>query len=167
MNSLRFRGSVLVETCSAETTVPWITRMSSSASRTSGANSTTFWGVSEAHATTPLSLISRMRRPISSGFTARRRAPASAGWPSRRGSDAISSKIGSGSSKRVWRPSRFRHARPPIRPISAAVAGETPASIALAIIGSGNVKASISQLMSTSSGSRVRRDGTIATSSNP
>ena len=39
--------------------------------------------------------------------------------------------------------------------------------MAEAIIGSGNVYASISQLMSTSSGSRVRLDGTIATSSSP
>src|SRR5439155_6883942 len=48
-----------------------------------------------------------------------------------------------------------------------AVVGETAASIADAIMGSGNVYASISQLMSTSSGSRVLRDGTIATSSSP
>ena len=39
MNSLRLSGSVRVETCSAETTVPWITRMSSPASRTSFAYS--------------------------------------------------------------------------------------------------------------------------------
>ena len=37
MNSFRFSGSVRVDTCSAETTVPWITRMSSPASSTSGA----------------------------------------------------------------------------------------------------------------------------------
>ncbi len=55
------------------------------------------------------------------------------------GSDAISSKIGSGSSYRVCRPSRFRQARPPRRPISIAVAGDTAASIAEAIMGSGNV----------------------------
>src|SRR5205809_4591810 len=47
-----------------------------------------------------------------------------------------------------------------------AVAGETAASMAEAASGSWNVKASISQLMSTSSGSRVLRDGTMATSSN-
>ena len=48
-----------------------------------------------------------------------------------------------------------------------AVEGETDASIALAIIGSSNVYASISQRMSTSSGSLVLLDGTMATSSNP
>ena len=48
MNSLRLSGSVRVETCSAETTVPWITRMSSSASSTSGAYSVTRCGVIEA-----------------------------------------------------------------------------------------------------------------------
>ena len=48
MNSFRLSGSVRVETCSAETTVPWITRMSSSASSTSGAYSVTRCGVSEA-----------------------------------------------------------------------------------------------------------------------
>ena len=69
MNSFRLSGSERVETCSAETTVPWITRMSSSASRTIGASSTTFCGVSAAHETAPLSLISRIRAPTSSGFT--------------------------------------------------------------------------------------------------
>ena len=48
MNSFRLSGSVRVETCSAETTVPWITRMSSSASSTSGAYSITRCGVMEA-----------------------------------------------------------------------------------------------------------------------
>ena len=48
-----------------------------------------------------------------------------------------------------------------------ATAGETTPSMALASIGRPNVYASISHDMSTSSGSRVRRDGTIATSSNP
>ena len=82
-------------------------------------------------------------------------------------SEAISSKAGSGSSYRVWRPSRFSTARPPRRPISMAVAGETTPSMAEAISGSSNVQASISQEMSTSSGSLVRRDGTMATSSKP
>ena len=48
-----------------------------------------------------------------------------------------------------------------------AVAGLTTPSIADAMSGSSNRKASISQEMSTSSGSRVRRLGTIAMSSNP
>ena len=48
-----------------------------------------------------------------------------------------------------------------------AAAGETTPSIAAAIIGSSNLYASTSHVMSTSSGSRVRRLGTIAMSSNP
>src|SRR5205823_5625687 len=60
-----------------------------------------------------------------------------------------------------------RTARPPSRPTSIAVEGDTAASIAAASIGSSKRYASISQEMSTSSGSRVLREGTIATSSNP
>ena len=51
------------ETCSADTTVPWMTRMSSSASRTCLAYCSTRCGVSDAQAVTPASLISRMRAP--------------------------------------------------------------------------------------------------------
>ena len=69
MNSFRLSGSVWVETCSAETTVPWITRTSSPASSTIGANRSTRWGVSDAQDTTPSALISSIRLPSSSGFT--------------------------------------------------------------------------------------------------
>ena len=48
-----------------------------------------------------------------------------------------------------------------------AVAGLMTPSMAEPISGRSNVKASISQEMSTSSGSRVRRLGTMAMSSNP
>ena len=48
-----------------------------------------------------------------------------------------------------------------------AVAGLTTPSMAEAIRGRSKRKASISQEMSTSSGSRVRREGTIAMSSKP
>ena len=48
-----------------------------------------------------------------------------------------------------------------------AVAGLTTPSMAAAIKGSSNLNASISQEMSTSSGSRVRLEGTIAMSSRP
>ena len=48
-----------------------------------------------------------------------------------------------------------------------AVAGLMTPSMAEPITGSSKVKASISQEMSTSSGSRVRRLGTMAMSSNP
>ena len=68
MNFLRLSGSTVFDTCSADTTVPWITRMSSSASSTYLAYCSTRWGVSDAHAVTPASLISRMRCPISSSL---------------------------------------------------------------------------------------------------
>ena len=68
MNFLRLSGSTVFDTCSADTTVPWITRMSSSASSTCFAYCSTRCGVSDAHAVTPASLISRMRRPISSSL---------------------------------------------------------------------------------------------------
>ena len=69
MNRFRFSGSVWLETCSAETTVPWITRMSRPASSTTGANRSTRCGVSDAQDTTPPALISSIRRPSSSSFT--------------------------------------------------------------------------------------------------
>ena len=53
MNSLRLSGWVWVETCSAETTVPWITRTSRPAPITASAYRSTRCGVSEAHETTP------------------------------------------------------------------------------------------------------------------
>ena len=69
MNSFRLSGSARLETCSPETTVPWITRTSSPASSTSEAYCSTRAGVSEAHETTPPPLISSIRLPISSGLT--------------------------------------------------------------------------------------------------
>ena len=53
MNSFRFSGSCWLETCSPETTVPWITRTSSPASSTSFAYRSTRCGVSEAQLVTP------------------------------------------------------------------------------------------------------------------
>src|SRR5450759_1753473 len=68
-------------------------------------------------------------------------------------------------------PSRLRTARPPSLPIVTAKAGSTTPSIAEARIGSGKLyvrsRYANSQWMSTSRGSRVRRDGTMAMSSNP
>ena len=72
MNSLRLSGCVWVETCSAETTVPWITRTSSPAPITASAYRSTRCGVSEAHETTPPSLISRIRCSISSSLSGSR-----------------------------------------------------------------------------------------------
>ncbi len=70
MNFFRLSGwrDSSLETCSAETTVPWMTSRSSSASTTAFAKCSTRWGVSDAHAVTPASLISRMRWPTSSSF---------------------------------------------------------------------------------------------------
>jgi hypothetical protein len=48
-----------------------------------------------------------------------------------------------------------------------AVSGDTTPSIAEARSGSSNRYGPSVQVMSTSSGSRVRREGTMATSSNP
>ena len=61
MNFFKLSGSAVFETCSADTTVPWMTSRSSSASMTASANWAVRWGVSEADATTPASLISRIR----------------------------------------------------------------------------------------------------------
>ena len=56
---------------------------------------------------------------------------------------------------------------PPSWPISIAIRGDSAPSIAEPITGSSSLNASSSQVMSTSSGSRVRRLGTMAMSSNP
>src|SRR3954466_1617751 len=64
-------------------------------------------------------------------------------------------------------PSRLRTPRPPSLPSSIAVCGETTPSIAEAISGSSSKCGPSFQPMSTSCGSRVLRDGTIAMSSNP
>ena len=66
MKRLRLRGSTVLDTCSAETTVPWMTNRSSSASMRALAYWAVRCGVSDAHATTPAALISRIRAVISS-----------------------------------------------------------------------------------------------------
>ena len=80
-------------------------------------------------------------------------------------SSAISARIGSGSSYRVHRPSRSSTASPPSAPRFAAKAGETTLSIGEATSGISNRYASICQATETSSGSLVRRDGTMPISS--
>jgi hypothetical protein len=65
MKRFRLSGSWLFDTCSAETTVPWITSRSSSPSRMAGARARVRWGLTEAQETTPASLISRMRADTS------------------------------------------------------------------------------------------------------
>ncbi len=68
MKRFRLSGSVVFDTCSAETTVPWMTRRSSSAFKMAGASETVRCGVTEAAATTPASLIWRMRSVTSSSL---------------------------------------------------------------------------------------------------
>src|SRR5262245_23947050 len=64
-------------------------------------------------------------------------------------------------------PSRLSTPRPPSLPSSIAISGETTPSIADASSGSSSRCGPSFQPMSTSCGSRVRRDGTIAMSSKP
>ena len=68
MKRFRFSGSTVLDTCSAETTVPWMTSRSSSAARMAGASSVVRWGVTEAAVVIPASFIWRMRSVTSSGL---------------------------------------------------------------------------------------------------
>src|SRR5512132_719716 len=79
----------------------------------------------------------------------------------------IFSSSRSGCSYLVKMPSRFSTPRPPSSPSSIATSGETTPSIADASRGSSSRCGPSFQPMSTSCGSRVRLDGTIAMSSNP
>ena len=68
MKRFRLSGSTVLDTCSAETTVPWMTRRSSSAARMAGARATVRWGVTEAAVVMPASFIWRMRSVTSSSL---------------------------------------------------------------------------------------------------
>ena len=68
MKRFRLSGSTVLDTCSAETTVPWMTSRSSSAARMAGASSTVRWGVTEAAVVMPASFIWRMRSVTSSSL---------------------------------------------------------------------------------------------------
>ncbi len=68
MNFFRSSGSTLLLTCSAETTVPWMTSTSRPASSATWKYSSTRCGVSEAAASTPPSLISLTRLATSSAL---------------------------------------------------------------------------------------------------
>jgi hypothetical protein len=68
MNSLRFNGSSLVDTCSAETSVPWMMRMSTPASRITGASDRVCCGDTRTATVTPPSRMARTRSAISSGL---------------------------------------------------------------------------------------------------
>ena len=66
MNFFRFNGSTVLETCSADTTVPWITRMSRPASRMVLAIQSVRAGVTDAEVVMPAAFISVMRWATSS-----------------------------------------------------------------------------------------------------
>ncbi len=68
MNCFRFSGSCEPETCSAETVVPRMTKMSTPASTTTLENSAVRCGDSAAAVTTPESRTSLRRCPISSSL---------------------------------------------------------------------------------------------------
>ena len=69
MNALRFSGSTVRATCSADTMAAWMTSRSGSAASTASASSSVRCGVTATAHVTPASLISAMRRPMSSGLT--------------------------------------------------------------------------------------------------
>ena len=69
MKRLRLSGSTVFETCSAETTVPWMTKRSSSAPSSAEANISVFWGVTDAAVVMPADFISLMRSLTSSSCT--------------------------------------------------------------------------------------------------
>ena len=64
----RLSGSRFRETCSADTTVPWMTSTSSSPATMAGNSWSVRCGVTDAAATTPASRICRMRSVTSSGM---------------------------------------------------------------------------------------------------
>ncbi len=68
MNCLRFSGSAAPDTCSADTVVPRITKMSTPASTTALENSAVRCGESAAAVTTPESRTSLMRCRIRSAW---------------------------------------------------------------------------------------------------
>ena len=113
MNVLRFSGSPLELTCSAETTLPWMTRTSRPASIAVLCSSTARDGVTPPAQTTPAALISATRAATSSGSTGCSYAVRSAGTACAGAVSASRSNTGPGSSYRVHRPSRSRTPRPP------------------------------------------------------
>ena len=68
MNCLRLSGSARPETCSAETVVPRMTKMSTPASMTALWYWTVRCGDSRTAVVTPAARISSIRRPISSSL---------------------------------------------------------------------------------------------------
>src|SRR5690606_9925598 len=166
MNFFRLRGSTALETCSAETVVPRMTNRSTPAATTVSYSSWVRCGVREPATVTPASRISARRCLMSSGLIDSEYSCCIRTVARSAGSAAISSSMGCGFSYRVHRPSRSSTPRPPSLPSMIAVVGLTTESIGAPITGVSNENASMLQAVETSSGLRVRRDGTTAMSSN-
>ena len=98
MNRLRLSGSAVLDTCSAETTVPWMTSRSSSAASRAGTNRSVFWGVTEAAVVMPAAFISRIRSVTSSSRTGSEYICCMRAVAFSAGSSRISSNRGVGSS---------------------------------------------------------------------
>ena len=98
MNRLRLRGSAVFDTCSAETTVPWMTSRSSSAASRAGANGSVFCGVTEAAVVMPAAFISWIRWVTSSSWTGSAYICCIRAVAFSAGSSRISSNSGVGSS---------------------------------------------------------------------
>ena len=138
MNRFRLRGSVVFDTCSAETTVPWMTSRSSSAARMAGASASVRCGVTDADVVMPASFIWRMRSVTSSGLIGSWYICCIRPVAFSSSSSRISSNSRVGSSYRVHSPSRLSTPRPPSRPSSIAVCGLITPSIAAPSSGSSN-----------------------------
>ncbi len=138
MNCLRLSGSARPETCSADTVVPRITKMSTPASTTALAYRAVRCGDRLAAAVTPARAISSILRPMRSSEIGSAYMACSRRVAACSSSSVTSASSGSGFSYRVHSPSRSSTARPPSRPIWMAVAGDTTLSIGQAISGSSN-----------------------------
>ena len=138
MNCFRLSGSARPETCSADTVVPRITKMSTPASTTALAYRAVRCGDRLAAVVTPARAISSIRRPMRSSEIGSAYMACSRRVAACSSSSVTSASSGSGSSYLVHSPSRSSTARPPRRPIWIAVAGDTTLSIGQAISGSSN-----------------------------
>ena len=166
MNCFRLRGSPVGETCSALTVLPRITKRSTPDLVTTSWNSTVRCGLNAPATGTPASRISPRRCSMSCGLIGSEYIFCISAVAISMGSSRIFSITASGLSYRVQSPSRLRTPMPPSLPIVMAVRGETTESIGAASTGISNLSASIDHVVLTASGSRVRRLGTTAMSSN-
>ena len=98
MKRLRFSGSLLPETCSAETVVPRMTNRSTPASMTTLENSFVRCGESAPATVTPAARTSASRRVMSSAWTGSAYISCMRGIATAGSRAAISASSGSGSS---------------------------------------------------------------------